>query len=327
MAVATKLKFVWCFQCIIWWQLLGKWNQLLYLCEKNKQINCFKHFSCHKMMYLFVQLLHIETGWVIKGVNSESGKIQTPESRSSKFKLNHARIFFKGVHQCQTDIVQEAGLFAPSLASFDETIETFWKCQLPCLSPVPVLCAINVFKRQFLLWFCKIRRLVLVFLPGSWICLCSFAEIEDIGVAPDGARRTPASFILRPGCLRLQAGSIAVALAGGVVAVSLCCLLLAHCLLWWQGRCYWRRGRRMLRCLACLMRSKQIRFAFNLWQICAKPHSRGGEGHQIWIIFNMLCSTFKRLYYVLNWLSEQLYNMSYNQVCNNFYMLNTTFVT
>ena len=123
-------------------------------------------------MYLFVQLLHIETGWVIKGVNSESGKIQTPESRSSKFKLNHARNFFKGVHQCQTDIVQEAGLFAPSLASFDETIETFWKCQLPCLSPVPVLCAINVFKRQFLLWFCKIRRLVLVFLPGSWMCLC-----------------------------------------------------------------------------------------------------------------------------------------------------------
>ena len=59
----------------------------------------------------------------------------------------------------------------------------------------------------------------------------AFAEIEDIGVAPDAARRTPASFILRPGCLRLQAGSIAVALAGGVVAVSWCCLLLAHCLL------------------------------------------------------------------------------------------------
>ena len=199
MAVATKLKFVWCFQCIIWWQLLGKWNQLLYLCEKNKQINCFKHFSCHKMMYLFVQLLHIETGWVIKGVNSESGKIQTPESRSSKFKLNHARNFFKGVHQCQTDIVQEAGLFAPSLASFDETIETFWKCQLPCLSPVPVLCAINVFKRQFLLWFCKIRRLVLVFLPGSWMCLCwdwghwRCAALQAGGIVVAAAARRPES--------------------------------------------------------------------------------------------------------------------------------------
>ena len=38
---------------------------------------------------------------------------------------------------------------------------------------------------------------------------CALAEIEDIGVAlPDGALRTPASFISSPGCLRLQAGGI-----------------------------------------------------------------------------------------------------------------------
>ena len=41
------------------------------------------------------------------------------ESRSSR--LNHARNFLEGEHQCQTDIVQAAGLFAASLTSFDET--------------------------------------------------------------------------------------------------------------------------------------------------------------------------------------------------------------
>ena len=40
----------------------------------------------------------------------------------------------------------------------------------------------------------------------------------------------------------------------------------------------------------------------------------GGEGHQIWIIYNMLCSTFKQLCYVLHWFSKQLYIMSYNRV-------------
>ena len=52
-----------------------------------------------------------------------------------------------------------------------------------------------------------------------------------------------------------------------------------------------------------------------------------GEGHQIWIIYNMLCSTFKRLCYVLHWFSKQLYNMSYNVLHNTFNMLYTTFVT
>ena len=75
-------------------------------------------------MYLYVQLLHIETGWVIKGINSESAKIQTPESTSSKLNHWHALNFLEGAHQCQTDIVQAAGLFAPSLASFDETISS-----------------------------------------------------------------------------------------------------------------------------------------------------------------------------------------------------------
>ena len=35
------------------------------------------------IMYLFVLLLHIATGWVIKGINSESAKVQTQESRYS----------------------------------------------------------------------------------------------------------------------------------------------------------------------------------------------------------------------------------------------------
>ena len=81
---------------------------------------------------------------------------------------------------------------------------------------MPIFCAINtlvVFKRHFLLWLCKIEA-------DAWfsyfyqVLECSFAEIEDIDVAlPDGARRTPASFISSPGCLRLQAGGIVVAAA------------------------------------------------------------------------------------------------------------------
>ena len=47
-----------------------------------RQIKWFEYISCHKIMYLFVQLLHIETGWVIKGINSESAKLQTPEFKT-----------------------------------------------------------------------------------------------------------------------------------------------------------------------------------------------------------------------------------------------------
>ena len=121
-----------------------------------------------------------------------------------------------------------------------------WKCQRPWIFPVPVSCAINilvVFKRQFLPWLCKIEA-------DAWFwyfCqVLDFAEIEEIGVAlPDGAWRTPASFISSPGCLWLKAGGIVVALAGpgGVVTVGLCYLLLAYCLLWLQGRGHWRGGR------------------------------------------------------------------------------------
>ena len=54
---------------------------------------------------------------------------------------------------------------------------------------------------------------------------------------------------------------------------------------------------------------------------------RGGGEHQIWIIYNVLCITFKRLCYVLHGFSKQLYNMSCSRVYNNLYMLHTTFVT
>ena len=40
----------------------------------------------------------------------------------------------------------------------------------------------------------------------------------------------------------------------------------------------------------------------------------------------MLCSTFKRLCYVLHRFSKQLYSMSCNRVYNNLYMLHTTFL-
>ena len=86
----------------------------------------------------------------MKGINSESAKIQTPESRSSK--LNHARNFLEGVHQCQTNIEQEAGLsglFAPSYSSFDETIDSASGtacslCQFPVPS-IPLLCSKDIF--------------------------------------------------------------------------------------------------------------------------------------------------------------------------------------
>ena len=42
---------------------------------------------------------------------------------------------------------------------------------------------------------------------------------------------------------------------------------------------------------------------------------------------NMLCSTFKRLWYVLHWFYKLLYNMPYNMLHNTFNMLYTTFVT
>ena len=91
---------------------------------------------------------------------------------------------------------------------------------------IPLLCLKDIF-------CCDSAKLKLTL--GSrfhQVLECAFAEIEDIGVAlPDGARRTPASFISSPGCLRLQAAGKVVAQARGVVAVGLCCLLLAHCLL------------------------------------------------------------------------------------------------
>ena len=112
-----------------------------------RQIKCFEYISCHKIMYLFVQLLHIETGWVIKGINSESAKLQTPDSRSSK--LNHAWNFLEGAHQCQTDTVHAAGLFSPALSTFDETIEgasgpACSLCQLSVPS-IPLLCSKDIY--------------------------------------------------------------------------------------------------------------------------------------------------------------------------------------
>ena len=69
----------------------------------------------------------------------------------------------------------------------------------------------------------------------------------------------------------------------------------------------------------------------NQHQIHAQAHWVGGEGggHQIWIIYNMVCNTFKLLCYVLHRLrfSKQLSVMSYNRVYDNFYMLYTTIVT
>ena len=40
------------------------------------KIICFFDMSCHMTIHLFFQWLHIEIGWVIKGVNSESAKIK-----------------------------------------------------------------------------------------------------------------------------------------------------------------------------------------------------------------------------------------------------------
>ena len=64
------------------------------------------------------------------------------------------------------------------------------------------------------------------------------------------------------------------------------------------------------------------------FQFAANPRASAlgvceGEGHQIWIIYNMLCCTFKRLCYVSHLFSKQQYNMSYIRVYNNLYMLHT----
>ena len=105
-----------------------------------------------------------------------------------------------------------------------------WKCQLPCMFPVPVSCPINtlvVFKRNFLLWLWKIEAdawftYFYQVLESCWMCLCWDWGHPRFQVAlPDSALRTPASFLWSPGCLRLQAGGIVVVLAGGVVAAGL----------------------------------------------------------------------------------------------------------
>ena len=178
-------------------------------------------------MYLFVQLLHIETGWVIKGINSESAKLQTPEFKTQSHQELSRRC------ASMSNWYSASGWALCSLLGI--LWWNHWMCQRLCMFPVPVSCAINTLVESRDIFCCDSAKLKLTL--GSRI-------FEDISVAlSDGARRTPASFISSPGYLRLQAGGIFVALAGGVVAVGLCCLLLAHCLLWWQGRGHWRGGR------------------------------------------------------------------------------------
>ena len=269
------------------------------------QIKCFEYTSCHNIMYLFVQLLHIETDWVIKGINSQSAKLQTPESRSSK--PNHAWNFLEGAHQRQTDMVQVAGLFAPSLASFasDVIIESAScpacsLCQFPVAS-IPLLCSRDIF-------CCDSAKLKLTL--GSRIftmCLCWDCAL------PDSALSTPELFISSPRCLWLQAGGIVEVLAGGVVSAGLYCLLLAHCLLWWQGHCHWLGG--LSKGVEALGMPDEEQINTLCFWFAANQHWWcWGEVHQIWIINNMLCSTFKPLCYVLHWFSKQLLNMSYNRV-------------
>ena len=136
-------------------------------------------------------------------------------------------------------MVQVAGLFAPSLASFDETIESASYpacslCQFPAPS-IPLLCSREIF-------CCDFGKLKLTL--GSRIftrCLnhveCAFAEIEDI---QDSKLR----------CLTVHCAHqrhfyealdvfdcrLVVLLwcwqeALSLLVCKLCCLLLAHCLL------------------------------------------------------------------------------------------------
>ena len=198
--------------------------------------------TCHKIIDLFLQLLHIKTGWVIEGINSVSAKIQTPESRSSK--LNYNRNFLEGAHQCQTDIVQSAGIFAPSLASFDEAIESASgpacgpACSL-CQYPVPsilLLCSKGNFAVTLQDWS---WRLILVILPGAWMCLC-----WDRGHWRCAALLCTAhtSVIYIEPWLSSSAGWWYCCGAGRSLRRCRSRVVLAHCLLWWQGRCHWLGG-------------------------------------------------------------------------------------
>ena len=56
----------------------------------------------------------------------------------------------------------------------------------------------------------------------------------------------------------------------------------------------------------------------------SRKRSGGGGATRFESYITCLCSTFKRLCYVLHWFSNQLYNMSCKRVYNNLYMLHTT---
>ena len=111
-AAANKLKFLQCFQCIIWFKSLGKWCWLFYW-----NIIC----SFVTWQVLIFQWLHIEIGWlgVVKQSTQNLPNYKMCWSRS--LKVFHAANSFKGAYQCQSDIVPVACVLCSLQASLGET--------------------------------------------------------------------------------------------------------------------------------------------------------------------------------------------------------------
>ena len=73
----------------------------LFMWEKqvNDKSNVSSILLVIRLCINFVQLLDIATGWVIKGINSESAKVRTPESRSFLLKHLNQGVSFGGKSQ------------------------------------------------------------------------------------------------------------------------------------------------------------------------------------------------------------------------------------
>ena len=136
--MARGRKFVWCPQCIVWWQSPGKWNWL------SEKIMYKKNhvFPGHELSYYNVFIF--SSGFTSRLVESSKEWTQNqPEKRSRTSKLNHTRTFLTVHINVKIDTVLVAGILCSLLASFHDTIDnTPW---LPSMKPLIASVVLHVF--------------------------------------------------------------------------------------------------------------------------------------------------------------------------------------
>ena len=196
-------------------------------------------FLGYKLSYdkvLIFQWHHIEIGWVVERINSESVKVQNVLIE----KLKNLSCFLESAHwhQCQSDIVSVAGVLCSLLASLGETTNLVqsasWSPQVKpmmVLEALPVPYAINscFYSRDIIGWDLQAWgwswHLVLLVLPGAgmWVCW----DWGHWWCTVKTARSMPASIISSP---ELNHHSADHMQAGGNFMVGQCCLLLVHCI-------------------------------------------------------------------------------------------------